>query len=171
LTCAAWWIESFYNGGNATFDTVNAAVDSMATAITNHWRTISQNVTDSLYSSNYTDPGYINGTAWEMYACTKIEWQWLLLPAFLILCSALLLIFLIVTEHRHQNVSAWKSSLLPLLLMSVCAHRDERETQGISKSMKNIEAQAEKVMIVLSEDEQLSRLIQVPRNREETLKG
>lgn len=119
LTCgSALWLESLFNGGNASFDSINAAMSRLADAVTNQLR---MNGTDW-----YGNPSNVTGTAFQTVVCTQFQWGWLLFPAGVVLASAVLLVATAWKSSSRwargrgdqggvQGLPVWKSSLLPLL--------------------------------------------------------
>ncbi|KAG4443093.1 hypothetical protein IFR05_001419 [Cadophora sp. M221] len=114
----SWWLASLYQRGNATFDSVGANLENIATTFTNYVR-ISHNDKLGEYKSNgttYDAPAAITGLAHRTSICTKFNGLWLLFPAGLILATAIL--FLLTTALRRCDKGYgpnWKGSLLPLL--------------------------------------------------------
>lgn len=108
-----WWLEPFYYGGNATFDTLSAAVGNIATGATNKLRVIG--------SSNY-EPGtheLASGAVMRTTVCTVFDWRWLLLPIILVAVTAILLVLMVIQSSRNPEQPVWKSSLLPFIFYGV----------------------------------------------------
>jgi hypothetical protein len=104
-------IELFYNGGNATFKTIDDGLERITRTITNRMREI------GVQSSNSSAPSVVTGTAQQTFVCTRFEWYWLLMPAILLLAAALLLATVVLGGlFDRQAHPIWKSSVLPLLL-------------------------------------------------------
>lgn len=108
-----WWLEPFYHGGNATFDTLSAAVGNIATGATNKLRAIG--------SSNYEAGRHelASGTVMRTTVCTVFDWRWLLLPIILVAVTAVLLVLMVVQNSRNPEQPVWKSSLLPFIFYGV----------------------------------------------------
>ncbi|KAI1078194.1 hypothetical protein F5B20DRAFT_592082 [Whalleya microplaca] len=104
-----WWLSPLYQDKQASFATLSKTFDQFATVMTNKFRTTGV--------SNYDDttPEIVRGLAVEMTVCTAFEWEWLLMPTFLVAVTAALLIITIVQNRRDHNQPVWKSSVLPLL--------------------------------------------------------
>lgn len=103
-----WWLEGFNNKGNATFESISEHMQHVADAMTDRLRLESFNASD-LHS-------YVQGTVMQTTVCTRLTWQWLLLPCCIL---GLVFIFLVTTAFRssvqREEVPLWKSSMLPLL--------------------------------------------------------
>ncbi|QDS68752.1 hypothetical protein FKW77_004803 [Venturia effusa] len=135
-----WWLQSLYNNGNATFQSIDESLDAIATAITNKIRVLG--------TSSDGVNAFVNGTAYRDAICTSFHWQWLLFSAVLLLLTAALLVTTIArTMHRLQDVPVWKSSILPLLFST----SDNFHTK--SGSIKDIDARAEKTIVTLERDD------------------
>lgn len=109
----SWWLETLYYGGNATFDTVSAAIENVATGATKKLRV----VTSSNYDSDQHDSAL--GTVWKTTVCTVFDWQWLLLPVVLAAITAVLLFLILMKHSREPEQPVWKSSLLPFLFYGI----------------------------------------------------
>lgn len=109
----SWWLEPFYHGGNATFDTVSTAVGNIATGATNKLRVIG--------SSNYEAGRHelASGAVMRTTVCTVFDWHWLLLPIILVAFTAVLLLFMVIQNSRDPDQPVWKSSLLPFIFYGV----------------------------------------------------
>jgi hypothetical protein len=104
-------VELFYNGGNATFETINDGLERITRTITNRMREI------GVQSVNSSAPSVVTGLAQQTFVCTRFEWYWLLMPAILLLATALLLSTVILGGlFDRQSYPIWKSSVLPLFL-------------------------------------------------------
>ena len=60
----------------------------------------------------------VNGTVWQGTVCTVMEWEWLLFPGILVLCTtvALGLVMWVTGDGGENKAPVWKSSILPMLL-------------------------------------------------------
>lgn len=120
----AVWLEHFYGTMNATFETLDASFENLATGMTNYMRKDGWGVLNdtSYYEDSLTgslprpSKGAISGQADEVTVCVQLDWPWLLFPATLSLVTTFLLTAMLVANHIDQRQPVWKSSLLPLLL-------------------------------------------------------
>ncbi|KAH4007081.1 hypothetical protein HBI56_027750 [Parastagonospora nodorum] len=117
---------------NAPYD-VNAALGSMAEALTNNMRTSATN--------NGTELTF--GEAWGAENFVETQWPWLLLPGALLFCS-LILITSTIIKSRQEAVPTWKSSALATLLHGlteesracVAAGASQSEVEAVSQNLK-----------------------------------
>lgn len=64
-----WWLAGLYNRGNATFDTITATVDNVATSLTHSLRL------GSIAQYGLKINNTINGTVWQSAVCTDFNWR------------------------------------------------------------------------------------------------
>lgn len=115
----AWWLESLYNRGFATFESVDSLLQNMSLAASNQMRADGTN-------ADWTAPEFASGTMWNSTVCTQVEWAWMAFPAALELTTLVLLVTVIVMSLRdHGRRPIWKSSTLPLVFHGI---RDDKET-------------------------------------------
>jgi hypothetical protein len=111
-----WWLTGLYNRGNATFDTITATMDNVATSLTDSLRLSSI----AEYGLNVTNT--VNGTVWELAVCTDFNWHWLIFPVGLIALTILSLVLMIAfTAFSQDQVPFWKSSILPFFHLEYTA--------------------------------------------------
>lgn len=126
ITCPseAWWLESLYNRGFATFESVNSLVQNISLAVSNQMRAKGTN-------ANWTAPEFATGTMWNSTVCTRVDWAWMALPASLELITLVLLVTVITMSLRdHGKHPIWKSSTLPLVFHGL---RDIKDASGNSE--------------------------------------
>lgn len=117
----AWWLESLYNRGFATFESVDSLLQNISLAASNQMRADGTN-------ADWTAPEFASGTMWNSTVCTQVEWAWMAFPAALELVTLVLLVTVIVMSLRdHGRRPIWKSSTLPLVFHGI---RDDKETLG-----------------------------------------
>lgn len=119
----AFWLQSLYNTGNASFNSISTAFDAMMTAATDSFRL--QASYGSAYNTYLADyptpvnsslPTIAYGSVYQTDVCVQVNWQWLSLPATLLFLTAALLVGNIIASLRdRQRYPIWKSSILPLL--------------------------------------------------------
>jgi hypothetical protein len=113
LVCEPPYIKGLVNKGNASFQSIDHNMQSIATAITSEMR---KQGTD--YSKrNDPEPIYTKGTVMQTTVCTEFDWKWLGFPlALALLTSFMLCISCGKMFFDAQKMPGWKSSVLPLLL-------------------------------------------------------
>jgi hypothetical protein len=115
----AWWLDSLYNRGFATFESVDSLLQNMSLAVSNQIRAHGTN-------ANWTAPEFALGTMWNSTVCTRVDWAWMAFPISLELITLVLLVMVIVMSLRERGRQPiWKSSTLPLVFHGV---RDGKDT-------------------------------------------
>lgn len=104
----SWWLAPFWETKTASVQSIKDRFSAIADATTNQFRLgIGR-------EPNTTDK--IQGSAKEEVAYTVFYWQWLLLPALLLVIDAVLLGCMLYRSIRHRyEEMPWKGNLLPLL--------------------------------------------------------
>lgn len=153
----AFWLQSLYNGGNATFASISAAMESMVTAISDSFRL--QGSYGSIYDAylgappiygNPNLPTVVYGSVYQIDVCVQINWGWLALPSVLLILTALLLFGTIVSGlHDRQMYPIWKSSILPLLYATPGT---ELVTHSSSLAGLSKDAQIRAIQLIRDED-------------------
>lgn len=116
-----WWLESLFNRGFATFESVDSLLQNVSLAVSNQMRTHGTN-------ADWTAREFASGTMWNSTVCTQVEWAWMAFPIALELITLVLLVTIIVMSLRdHGRRPIWKSSTLPLVFHGI---RDDKETLG-----------------------------------------
>jgi hypothetical protein len=119
MYCPNWWLDSLWQNGSTTFDIINQQFENVASAVTNHIRTVGL-----VYQANESfgailtdaDLAFVTGTTEQNSLCIQFDWMWLLLPTSLTFITlALLIASVLRTYLRSGATPAWKSSVLPLL--------------------------------------------------------
>jgi hypothetical protein len=137
-----WWLQSLYNNGNATFDSIDSAITSMATSITSRMRVAGKDGSNK-------NTAFVYGEAFQTQLCTKIDWPWLIFPVLLLILTAALLIIIIgKTFLDGPDVPIWKSSILPLLFSA--PNSDLKASSGF---VRDIYEEAEKTTVRLAHDD------------------
>lgn len=135
--CDAWWLQSLYNSGNATFNTIDANMEAVAIAITNEMRRQGSGWDGT--------PSYVHGSVSRATVCTQFDWKWLAFPFTLLLLTTLsLFITGIKTFTDKDEIPIWKSSALPLLFTG-----NGVGTTGASKSIDGVGREADLAVVRL----------------------
>jgi hypothetical protein len=137
LVCEPWYIRGLVNKGNASFQSIDHNMQSIATAITSEMR---KQGTD--YSKrNDPEPIYTKGTVMQTTVCTEFDWKWLGFPLTLaLLTSFMLCISCGKMFFDAQKMPGWKSSVLPLLLTGtqIGAIAGAGDMDNIKANTKNV---------------------------------
>lgn len=143
------WMNTFFNNFNATFDSVNASVANLATAMTAQVR---QN--GDKYDFYNGSGSSARGSVIIEQTCISVQWAWFALPASLLALTILFLVAIIIqTSSGGRSGAPWKSSSLPLVLSSLDSRaREEYETTGRDHEMEKV---AETLRVKLGESDKL----------------
>ncbi|PHH63864.1 hypothetical protein CDD81_5421 [Ophiocordyceps australis] len=145
LACGShWWLHTFYNKANASFDSISTTVQDMATATTNFFRldgwgpihdleVYQQGGDSDMYKT------FLQGKVHETTICMRLEWPWLFVPGVLCLTTITLFAAMLISNARKHKQPVWKSSTLPLLLFGLDTHKLE---EG-SCALDDLQRQAE----------------------------
>ncbi|KAF6830869.1 hypothetical protein CPLU01_07058 [Colletotrichum plurivorum] len=108
-----WWLDALHRSGNATFESISAAIDSMITSLTNHMRIRGENWEG-------TSSGFVTGSVMQTAICVQVDWFWLAYPAALLCITTILLAIACVQSYQsRERQPVWKSAILPLLFYDV----------------------------------------------------
>lgn len=118
----AWWLDSLYSQGFATFETVDNLLQNMSIAVSNRMRNLGTN-------SDWTAAEFATGKVWSSSVCTHVNWGWIAFPAALELITLGLLVLVVISTWKEQERPIWKSSILPLVFHGL---RHEDQTSGSS---------------------------------------
>lgn len=114
-----WGLASLCQRGDASYASVEATLENLATTFSNYVRRRQQGLLDEYGGlTNAFAPSAVGGRVERSSICTRFNWPWLLLPAALILLTASRLAMTSLLRH-HDSVHQlpnWKASMLPLLL-------------------------------------------------------
>jgi hypothetical protein len=137
VKCTPWYLKGLVNKGNASFESIDRNMQSIAIAATSEMR---KQGTDQ---ETRFDPKemFAKGTVIRTTVCTRFDWKWLSFPLVLTLLAILLLSLLFVkTMFDAQGIPAWKSSVLPLLLVGnqIGASIRAEEVDAIKKNTNNV---------------------------------
>jgi hypothetical protein len=139
-TVGKWWLSGLYNNGNATFDTISATMNDIATAFTDSMRLA------SIADDGLTENNTVNGTVWQASVYTEFNWRWLLFPLALIAFSVVSLVLMVLsTAFSKDQIPVWKSSILPFLYLG----KSEMHTI----SLEEMEKAARKDKVALQRNE------------------
>lgn len=114
-------VQSIFNFGNVTFDTVRDNFNNISVALTNYMR---------LHGvSNNTTPA--TGLCTETKICVNVRWPWIAYPATLVTLTLVFFLSLLIgTRPTATRPSIWKSSALALLYHGL----DQQGQEGFSSS-------------------------------------
>lgn len=120
ISCGdSWWLEPLWSEMNATFESLDGAIDDFATTITNKLRMTGSGPDAML--GNASKPSYTLGLVYESSTCTYFDQRWVSLPIILVLICAVLLLWIIVKNYTDPDQPVWKGSVLPLMFFGLQA--------------------------------------------------
>jgi hypothetical protein len=147
LMCDPWYLKVLPAKGNATFETLDANMQSVALAITSEIRKQGSDY-DGVFLANQSlqnqPPLHARGTVVRTTVCTQFDWKWLAFPLALL---ALTIFLLCITcgqmlFDRH-GIPAWKSSILPLLFAG---------RSNVARDLDRTNADPDKMIVRLAND-------------------
>ncbi|KAK0624171.1 hypothetical protein B0T14DRAFT_565464 [Immersiella caudata] len=113
------WLDSLWNDGRATFESITQQVNNVASAVTNHMRLVGlawDAIDDASQPAREQDRAFVTGMTEETFLCVQFNWMWLLLPTALTVVTLVLLLTSVIRTHEYaETIPAWKSSVLPVL--------------------------------------------------------
>ncbi|KAK2729537.1 hypothetical protein CKAH01_02511 [Colletotrichum kahawae] len=146
ISCeGGFWVDAFFNSGNATFDDISTAFDNMATALTNRMRAKGREFLTEARS-------FTNGTSVEMSICMRVDWPWLVYPGVLLVLTSILLGVTYAQSCRDRGRRPiWKSSILPLLFYGA-----ETQQPNLDKQRDSLDARQALPLMQLAELEAIA---------------
>lgn len=120
ISCGdSWWLAPLWNQMNATFESLEGAIDDFATTITNKLRMTGSG--PDVVLGNTPKASYTLGLVYESSTCTYFDQRWVSLPIILVLICAILLLWIIVKNYTDPDQPVWKGSVLPLMFFGLHA--------------------------------------------------
>ncbi|KAF4924821.1 hypothetical protein CGCVW01_v003933 [Colletotrichum viniferum] len=108
-----WWLDSMFNGGEASFDSVADAIKRMDTSVSNFIR-----VNGLGWDGR---PGArITGSSSKPAICVQAYWAWLLYPGVVLVLTTMLFIKTSLQSNlAGRRRPVWKSNVLPMVFYGV----------------------------------------------------
>lgn len=140
-----WWLDYLYKEGRMTLESIAAAHQGMATAVSDRVRG-NMNTLDGETST-------VQGLVWTSAVCIRADWLWLAFPASLLVLTICLLVTAYLESCRYRDKRpVWKSAILPLLFYGVSIEHgrpnfngDEYETLPLLQ-LKELQQLADKTV-------------------------
>ena len=132
---------------NASSDIIQAIWNATAADLDGWMKNVALSMTNALREFNPAPDDMYNGTGYQLGV--QVRWEWIILPAVLVLSSLLILIVTIVKTARSP-VQAWKGSPLALLFTDVDQDIRKRAEgrmdayQGLDDSVGNVKVMMKK---------------------------
>lgn len=145
-----WWLSPLYNQRNASYQSLSAAMDDFATAVTAKFRTSGFGPYEPLTFDQTQGAGYgAQGTVLQTSICTSLDWRWLFLPCDLLVISAALLAWIIARGLKQSWDPIWKASVLPLVLNGVGTGTAPHDMTIRKTTLTGLESTATKTNVML----------------------
>lgn len=105
-----------YNSSTSLKLAKNPPPDTIRRMLTNGLESAVGNIANSLTKLALTQSNQnVTGTLSQTVTIVFVKWQWITLPAAVVLFSIIFLITTILVTSRQKQLALWKSSTLPLL--------------------------------------------------------
>lgn len=105
-----------YNSSTSLKLTKSPPSDTIRRMLTNGLEDAVGNIANSLTKLALTQSNQnVTGTLSQTVTIVSVKWQWIILPAAVVLFSIIFLITTILACSRQKQLALWKSSALPLL--------------------------------------------------------
>ncbi|CAI0652689.1 unnamed protein product [Colletotrichum noveboracense] len=122
-----WWVDGLFNKGLASFETIYAAFNNTATAMTNRMRSYDDN------SWSRDSQAFVHGSGTQAAVCIRADWLWLMYPGVLLLLTSILLLQAYVKSCVDRTAQpVWKSAILPLLFYNIISENSNSGDQDLS---------------------------------------
>lgn len=141
------WAVNLWRDGNATLETIQAAMDGLSRSITARLRQDNS-------AENKLTP--VLGAVWMNQTCVRVRWGWIALPGGLLLLTTMFLV-LTVLKTRSSNGRAWKSSIFAVLFSGI--DQETRQAAGPVVTLKGMEAAADRATVRLEDTNEGCRLV------------
>lgn len=113
----AWWLTPLWGNMNATFASLDSAIDDFTVAVTNKFRMTGFGPDHMRGAKIERAAAY--GDVYDSWTCTYFDPQWLALPAALVVICVVLLAWIAIKNYRDPEQPVWKGSVLPLLFFGL----------------------------------------------------
>lgn len=141
------WSVNLWNNGTPTLEMVQAIMDGMTRSVT------ARLMQGDGISVNM---GPANGTVWGTQTCVGVNWEWLALPAGLLLLTIIFLVLTIV-RTRSKQAHVWKSSIFAVLFSGL--DQETRKSDGPLMSLEEMKAAADRATVRLEDTKEGFRLV------------
>ncbi|KAF5638466.1 uncharacterized protein FTJAE_5262 [Fusarium tjaetaba] len=87
----------------------------------------------------------IEGQGWENRSCLRVAWEWMMLPAVILLMCMVSIFWLIISDLLSKgNVIVWKGSVLPFLLNDKVSTVEKMSLEELDLAGKKFEIKLER---------------------------
>jgi hypothetical protein len=158
---------TLYGNANVTVSAIHDYSESFAMALTNRYRSSFGGSVYVADSQSDLPQGELQGVAWQNSLCTSAQWEWLLLPALLVLLTCFLLLWTVAESWRRRNIEpVWKENVLPVLLYKEkFRERDESALSEVSRQISGGLIRQPEKLLEIDEMEAIAKSIMVRFDR------
>ncbi|MCJ1440621.1 MAG: hypothetical protein MMC23_001107 [Stictis urceolatum] len=142
-------LNYLYKNGNATFESINSTMSSVANSMTTRIRSTSSGPEDANLPAI--------GAVFRTELCIYVQWAWISLPIVLAIITIVFFVAMLYATGRKWGKHYWKASLTALLLHGLNdATRDQHGSLNYQGEMKNF---AESSMVQLIDEDKPWRFV------------
>lgn len=132
LNCReSWWLPPLWGEMNATYASLNTAINDFSWAVTNKFRMTGAGPDDLLGEPLRRSETV--GAVYETSTCISFDRKWVSLPVILVFICAVLLFAIAVKNYRDPEQPVWKGSVLPLLFFGLHAAGENNNSNAASR--------------------------------------
>ncbi|KAI6314395.1 hypothetical protein MCOR14_000428 [Pyricularia oryzae] len=151
VTCGEkWWLDPLYASRNASVDSISAAMQGLAVAVTNQFRRTGSGPHRPRAEGDETGLT-VRGDVWDDTMCFSLRWEWLLLPAGLVVFTLVLLFAAVLRSYMEPEQPVWKASVLPMVLYGLAGRGDSSSNEGYARrdlmELKKVEQVSKKLKV------------------------
>ena len=147
------WMYGLFKNGTASVSDIEGFFEGFAVAMTNSYRSTfgsgTFNDTAVLLGQLLPPSREVHGIVWQEALCTSVQWMWLLLPAIVLLVTALLMTWTVAKGWKLRRVEpVWKDNVLPAIIYQDRFKRQDGATldQAIEESQGGTERQVGRLL-------------------------
>ncbi|KAK3341296.1 hypothetical protein B0T25DRAFT_465506, partial [Lasiosphaeria hispida] len=118
------WVEAMWNATAGGMDSLDRWIATFAASMSTEIRRSGKLSSDSGSGKRY------DGSAMQLAPFIRVQWYWLVYPAFMIVLSVYFLLHTIIASAR-DGVSVWKSGALPMLFCRIDDNIHDRVGDGM----------------------------------------
>ncbi|KAF5531188.1 hypothetical protein FNAPI_13339 [Fusarium napiforme] len=123
---------------STSIQTISESMNALAMRLTTEFRRAGLNA----YGN---DTAVVEGQGWENRSCLRVAWEWLVLPAVLLLMCMVSMFWLIISDILSKgNVVVWKGSVLPFLLNDKVSTVERMSLEELDLAGKKFEIKLER---------------------------
>ncbi|KAL0930142.1 uncharacterized protein CTRU02_214962 [Colletotrichum truncatum] len=109
----SWWLSPLWIQKNATFGTVETAINDFATAVTNKLRSTGSG------PDAFLKDAHALGVVYESSMCIYFDKQWIAFPVLLTFICCAILVWILLKNYHEPEQPVWKGSVLPLMFFGL----------------------------------------------------